>query len=251
MILYMISQSRPFVNNKALLQERLDDIRLDPKFPFEETLAFVAEKELEIEEVEDDLKREVEFYNQALNAVKLSRKQLDKAGVKHMRPVDYFAEMVKSDKHMGRVKQHLLFEKQKMEGFERRKQQKEFKKYSKQLQAEKQKQKGAQKKKVKELANQYRGKTPDALATLGSSGMNKKRERATNNEAKFRQSAKRQAKDKKYGSGYVKGSKKNSAKSSADMSDFSTKKNKTAFPGMKAKIKKRPGKSRRMNRRSG
>mmetsp|Transcript_4782 Transcript_4782/g.5466 ORF Transcript_4782/g.5466 Transcript_4782/m.5466 type:complete len:250 (+) Transcript_4782:135-884(+) len=157
-------QTRTFINNDALLTERLEDIKLT--LPFDETMSFVAEKELNIDDIEDDLKREVEFYNQALNAVKMSRIKLDKLGVSHMRPFDYLAEMVKSDKHMGRVKQNLLFQKQKMEGFERRKQQKEFKKYSKQLQAQKQKEKAAKKKKVKELANQYRGKTPEGLASL-------------------------------------------------------------------------------------
>ena len=135
----MQSLFRPPVKNTEAVVERLEDIKLD--LPFVETLAVVAEQDLDIPDIEDDLKREVEFYNQALNAVKAGRKALDAAGVVHMRPIDFMAEMVKSDDHMGRVKQHLLFESQKMESFEKRKQQKEYKKYSKQLQSEKQKEK--------------------------------------------------------------------------------------------------------------
>lgn len=38
-----------------------------------------------------------------------------------MRPDDYFAEMLKSDKHMAKVKDKLIVEKQRMQAFEQRK----------------------------------------------------------------------------------------------------------------------------------
>lgn len=209
------------VKNSAAVVKRLEEIKLD--LPFVEKLSVTGEVGLDVADVEDDLKREVEFYNQALRAVKRGRAALDGAKVAHMRPVDYFAEMVKSDEHMSRVKQQLLFEKQKMESFEKRKQQKEYKKYAKQMQAEKQKLKAEKKRKSKEVAEEFKSNRSDVV------------------------SRKRMAKDRKFGFGGKKrAKKKNDAQSTNDMSGFSIKKNKAAFPGMKTKG--RPGKSKRQRR---
>ena len=67
-----------------------------------ETVTVVA-PELEIEDPEDDLNRETLFYNLTLHSVKGGRQQLEKIGVKHRRPEDFFAEMLKSDDHMKKV----------------------------------------------------------------------------------------------------------------------------------------------------
>lgn len=48
-------------------------------------------------DVHDDLKREVAFYNVALESVKLARTLCGEAGIPFSRPEDFFAEMVKSD----------------------------------------------------------------------------------------------------------------------------------------------------------
>ena len=44
-------------------------------------------------------------YGQALAAVAASRSELDRLGIPHRRPDDYFAEMMKSDQHMQKVRQ--------------------------------------------------------------------------------------------------------------------------------------------------
>ena len=49
-------------------------------------------------------------YNQALSAVKVAQKRFERLGVPHVRPDDYFAEMVKSDKHMMKVKRRMIQE---------------------------------------------------------------------------------------------------------------------------------------------
>ena len=51
--------------------------------------------------------------------------------MKWRRPSDYFAEMVKSDEHMKRVKDKLLYEKKLSDGQEERRKHKEAKKYGK------------------------------------------------------------------------------------------------------------------------
>ena len=47
---------------------------------------------------------------QALNAAKTAVQRLEKGGKRWQRPPDYYAEMVKSDEHMARVKSQLMRE---------------------------------------------------------------------------------------------------------------------------------------------
>ena len=47
---------------------------------------------------------------QALEAAKTGVQKLEKQGKKLQRPADYYAEMVKSDEHMARVKSQLMHE---------------------------------------------------------------------------------------------------------------------------------------------
>jgi rRNA-processing protein EBP2 len=61
-----------------------------------------------IEDVDDDLNRELQFYAQSLAAVKEAKRKLKVEGTPFARPNDYFAEMVKSEEHMGRVRQRLV-----------------------------------------------------------------------------------------------------------------------------------------------
>lgn len=70
--------------------------------PFIETLE-ICEYDIAIEDENDDLAREMEFYNQSLLAVKDGRDRLEKLGVPTKRPLDYFCENIKSDAHMTRV----------------------------------------------------------------------------------------------------------------------------------------------------
>lgn len=51
----------------------------------------------EIHDVHDDLKREVCFYNVALEAVKEAKMKCKEASIPFTRPEDFFAEMVKTD----------------------------------------------------------------------------------------------------------------------------------------------------------
>lgn len=84
-------------------------------------------------------------YKQALAAVESARAACSAEGEKHIRPADYFAEMMKDDFHMQRVKAKLLFEQRKIAAFEARKKEQESRKFAKQVQAEREKQKAAEK----------------------------------------------------------------------------------------------------------
>ena len=52
---------------------------------------------------------------QALGAAQAAIRRFEKAGTKWQRPPDFYAEMVKSDQHMARVKEQLMHEQQNME----------------------------------------------------------------------------------------------------------------------------------------
>ena len=66
------------------------------------------------------------------------------------RPADYFAEMVKSDAHMERIRQRLLDESAGMKRAEEKRKEREGKKFGKQVQLEKQKERERGKKEMEE-----------------------------------------------------------------------------------------------------
>lgn len=53
--------------------------------------------------------------SQALSAVQQASAKLEAAGTPWRRPLDYFAEMVKTDEHMSKVKKQLMYEQQQIE----------------------------------------------------------------------------------------------------------------------------------------
>lgn len=61
----------------------------------------------------DSLRTSVEYLFavlQALDAAKIAVQRLERDGKKWQRPADYYAQMVKSDEHMARVKSQLMHE---------------------------------------------------------------------------------------------------------------------------------------------
>mgnify|MGYP000971239769 FL=1 len=144
--------------DKAGLESKLEDIELD--LPFRQKLAVVSAMALSDvlaqQEIHDDLKRETAFYQQAQASVAIARQTLDRQKVPYLRPDDYYAEMVKSDGHMQRIRDSLLFEQKKMAAFEQRKKNQEQKKFGKQLQHEKQVAKAAEKRATLDAIKQIR-----------------------------------------------------------------------------------------------
>ena len=122
------------IYNTEAIHDKLEDIA--QQCPWEETLALTASASTRIANVDDDLERELAFYNQALCSAKLAVQQFDRAGAAWRRPVDYYAEMVKSDEHMARVKEQLLFEQEQIQGLQQRRKEREAKNFGKQVAAE-------------------------------------------------------------------------------------------------------------------
>ena len=67
-----------------------------------------------VTDVHDDLQREAAFYDSTLKGVKTAFERLDSLGMDYLRPDDYYAEMLKSDEHMSKVKDKLLLEKERI-----------------------------------------------------------------------------------------------------------------------------------------
>ena len=80
------------------------------------------------------ISKKLAFYKQGLDAVKQSRKTLLKLKIPFSRPMDYFAEMVKSDEHMDKLKNKLLTEAANKKASEEAKRQRQLKKFGKQVQ---------------------------------------------------------------------------------------------------------------------
>lgn len=240
----IVPHTKLTINNMAALKDSLARIQLPwSKHSFQEHQSIIsAEKtETEIKDIYDDTERELAFYKQGLDAAKQSRTTLLKLKAPFSRPMDYFAEMIKSDEHMDKLKNKLLTEAANKRASEDAKKQRHLKKFGKQVQhttlQERAKQKKDTLEKIKSLKRKGGGndlKNDDEFqialeeATSEDRGGDNKRRKPN---------SKRLAKDSKYGMGGKKrGSRANDAKSSADISDFSVK---------KMKGKARPGKSKR------
>ena len=99
-----------------------------------------------IPDINDDLQRETSFYERALASAEAAVSKLKALGIPTRRPDDFYAEMVKSDEHMKRVRAELIFEQTKQETTDERRKAREQKRYGKQVQAEKLKERTLQKK---------------------------------------------------------------------------------------------------------
>ena len=86
------------------------------------------------------------FYRQAQAAVLEAIPRLHSLGVKTKRPDDYFAQMVKSDDHMNKIRAKLLSKEQGQQRAEKMAKLRELKKFGKKVQIEVQQKRQKQKK---------------------------------------------------------------------------------------------------------
>ncbi|XP_033737670.1 probable rRNA-processing protein EBP2 [Pecten maximus] len=211
------------------------------------------------EDVHDDFKRELTFYRQAQATVQQGIQQLQKLGVKTKRPEDYFAQMAKSDDHMKMVREKLLEKQVSMERSEKAKKMRELRKYGKKVQHEVLQKRQKEKREMMDAVKKYKKGQKDKLDFLDDKGPPNKKQK-TGQKQEFHANKKREYKNKKFGfGGQKKRSKMNTAKSSADMSDFNPhihqKKHGNKSGGKKTNTKKkgpakRPGKSKRQKMKS-
>lgn len=123
--------------------------------------------ETSIPDPNDDLTRELEFYRIARDAAVEGRSLLKKEHIPFSRPTDYFAEMVKSDEHMGRVKKKMYDDAASKKAAEEARKLRDAKKFGKAVQVAKEQERAKEKRntldKIKELK---RSKCPSHTNTF-------------------------------------------------------------------------------------
>lgn len=147
--------SKNAVYSRDGLLDKLGDMSWPENVDWIQTLAIDIHQEQEVD-VNDDLAREAAFYTQALEGTRQAFEKLQSMGLPFLRPFDYYAEMVKSDAHMQKVKSRLLMEKKQIEEAEERRKAREAKRIAKQVQAEKQKERAREKKEQIESVKKWR-----------------------------------------------------------------------------------------------
>ncbi|KAI9666824.1 MAG: rRNA-processing protein and EBNA1-binding protein ebp2 [Trizodia sp. TS-e1964] len=251
----LIPHQRLTINNKPALLKALQSIGISTaQLPFSEHQCLSTAEPVSIPDIDDDLNRELAFYKQSLAAVKEGRVLLKKEGLPFSRPTDYFAEMVKSDDHMDRIKHKMIDEAASKKAAAEARKQRDLKKFGKQVQVAKLQERDKAKRetmdKIKVLKRKRQGAdTGDAEeadlfdVVLDDAAKGDKRSRETRGAgggAKARP-GKRQKKDEKFGFGGKKRfAKSGDAVSSGDLRGFSARKMKDQKGG-----KQRLGKSRR------
>ncbi|KEF53110.1 uncharacterized protein A1O9_11018 [Exophiala aquamarina CBS 119918] len=203
----------------------------------------------------DDLTRELEFYRIARDAAVQGRSLLQKEKVPFTRPTDYFAEMVKTDEHMGKIKKKMYNDAAGKKASQEARKLRDAKKFGKAVQVAKEQERAKEKRntldKIKELKRKRKGQDTGKVHEGGDTdifqsiavedGPAKDR---SGRERGAGPNPKRQKREQKYGFGGKKRfSKSGDAVSSGDIRGFSASK-------MKGKGKPtRLGKSRRAGAR--
>ena len=107
----------------------------------------------------NDLTRETQFYSIARNAALSARTLLLSAKIPFTRPTDYFAEMVKSDPHMEKIKDKIRHGASEKRGREEARKQKDAKKFGKQVQVAKEQERAKEKRETLERIKDVRKST--------------------------------------------------------------------------------------------
>lgn len=194
----------------------------------------------------NDFRRETMFHRQAQGAVIDGVARLKKLNIATSRPDDYFAEMVKSDDHMQKVREHLMKKQAITQRAERVRQLRQHKQVAKQMQVEATLKKHAEKRKLMEEVKKYRKGVRKDLDFLDDKKKPQQRKKQLKLQPKLQ--AKSRSKNTKYGYGGKKrNSKRNTKSSSADVSEYKRpQKPGQGRKGKGGKTKQRLGKSRRM-----
>lgn len=197
------------IYNRDGLLDKLGDISWPENVDWKHKLSVDYEQEQEVD-VNDDLTRELAFYTQALEGTRQAFLKFQTMGLPFLRPSDYYAEMVKTDAHMEKVKGRLLAEKKRIEEAEERRKARENKKKAKEVQAQKQKERAKQKKDEIETVKKWRKQRQQSGFAAG--------EKDEDTGLPFEDGNGSERGNKKSGKGFERGNKKRPGVSSWDRS---------------------------------
>ncbi|KAG0145290.1 hypothetical protein CROQUDRAFT_133821 [Cronartium quercuum f. sp. fusiforme G11] len=135
---------------------------------FFETQTIQSTTPTQVDDINDDIGLEVELYKQALQSAKEAYTLFEKASNPFFRPDDYFAEMIKSDAHMEKIRLKLVSEMEDIQASEESKKKRNLKKFGKAIQVEKKLEREKESKRVKEGVKELRKKRKDVPSLGGS-----------------------------------------------------------------------------------
>jgi rRNA-processing protein EBP2 len=134
----IVPYQRLTINNTTALLSALNSISLPTStLPFSEHMSLTTPAPTVIPDIDDDLSRELAFYSQSLLSAQTARQLLAAESIPFTRPTDYFAEMVKSDEHMSKIRGKLLEDAAGKKASAEARKQRDLKKFGKQVQQEK------------------------------------------------------------------------------------------------------------------
>lgn len=231
------------INNTKAMKHAFERIRLPwnkHSFLEHQSVTSSINTDDNIRDIYDDTERELAFYRQSLDAVVEARDHFKRLKVPFKRPLDYFAEMAKSDEHMDKIKGKMITEASEKKARLDARKQRDLKKFGKQVQVATLQKRQLEKRDTLDKIKTLKKKRKHS--EIGDNDFNVGIEEATEaDNQKRKPNFKRDSKNQKYGQGGMKRFKrKNDADSSNDVSGFSQRK-------MKGK-QSRPGKSKRSRR---
>ncbi|KAL9130878.1 MAG: hypothetical protein Q9175_006914 [Cornicularia normoerica] len=224
------------INNTTALTKALKSISLPSSLPFAAHQSITSSEPVAISDVNDDLTRELAFYKQCLDAANEARTMLKKERVPLSRPTDYFAEMVKSDEHMGKIKSKIVDEVANKKAAADARKQRDLKKFGKQVQVAKLQERDKAKRETLEKINLLKRKRKNTdmgaaneedlfdVALEDAAKEDRSSRSAKGGDGRGRMRNKRQKKDDTHGFGGKKRfAKSTDAASTADLRGFSAK----------------------------
>lgn len=232
------------INNTKAMKHAFERVQLPWKkhsFQEHQSITATTNTDEQIKDIYDDTERELAFYKQSLNAVVIAREELKRLKVPFKRPLDYFAEMVKSDEHMDKIKGKLVYEASDKKAREDARRQRQLKKFGKQVQHATLQKRQLEKRDTLDKIKSLKSKRKHNEIDPSEFNVGVEEEVEGKKSDRGRPNGKRAAKNAKYGQGGMKRFKrKNDADSTADVTGFSSRK-------MKGKTN-RPGKNKRTKR---
>ncbi|KAL2357397.1 eukaryotic rRNA processing protein EBP2-domain-containing protein [Cryomyces antarcticus] len=162
----ILPHQRLTINNTAALTRALKSIAVSTTaVPFSDHQALLTPAPISIPDIDDDLSRELAFYAQCLDAATRARALLKAEHAPFTRPTDYFAEMVKSDEHMDKIKKKMIDEAAGKRAAADARRQRDLKKFGKQVQVAKLQERDKAKRDMLEKVNILKRKRQGADTT--------------------------------------------------------------------------------------
>lgn len=152
----VVPYQRLTINNTAALTKAHLAIAASASEPFSTYQTVISAEAVQIADVNDDLARELAFYKQCLDAATEGRLQLKKEGVPFTRPTDFFAEMVKTDEHMSKIRAKMTEKEADKKASAEARKQRDLKKFGKQVQVAKLQERDKAKKDMLDKVNQLK-----------------------------------------------------------------------------------------------